>query len=134
MTPMPPACAMAIAIGGLGDGVHRRRHQRDAELDGAREPRMGVGLVGQHRRGGRLQEDVIESERFLKLHANLRTEKQNRRPWEGRRVGEPLYTLPRDKPSAVDAQPLCTGRFEDAYRLPRKSRFPISTPDWRKIA
>ncbi len=37
---------------------------------------MNVRLVGQDRRGGRLQEDVIESERFLKLHANLRAEKR----------------------------------------------------------
>jgi hypothetical protein len=60
--------------GRLGDGVHGRRHQRDAQLDGAGELGARVGLVGQHCRRGRLQEDVIESERFLKLHANLREE------------------------------------------------------------
>jgi len=38
--------------GRLGDGVHRRRHQRDAELDGTGEARARVGLVGQDRRGG----------------------------------------------------------------------------------
>ena len=64
MTPMPPACAMAIAMRRLGDGVHRRRHQRDAELDRAGEPGAGVGLVGQDRRSGGLQQDVVEGERL----------------------------------------------------------------------
>ncbi len=56
----------------LGDRIHRRRQQRNIELDGAGEPGARVGLVGQDGRRRRLQEDVIEGERFLKLHANLR--------------------------------------------------------------
>ena len=58
--------------GCFGHRIHRRRHQWNAELDRAREPGTRVGLVGQDGRGGRLQEDVIEGERFLNLHANLR--------------------------------------------------------------
>ena len=106
MTPMPPAWAMAIAMADFGDGVHGRRHQRDAELDGAREPGADIGLVRQHRRSGGLQEDVIECERFLKLHANLREEKQKRRPVPpeegGRRVGGALYTKRRRTQGVVD--------------------------------
>ena len=72
MTPMPPSCAMAMAMRAFGHGVHRRRHQRDAELDLAGEPGAGVGLVGQHCRRGRHEQDVVEGQRFLNLHANLR--------------------------------------------------------------
>jgi len=80
----------------LGDRVHRRRHQRDVELDGAREACAGVGLSRQDRRRGRFQEDVIEGERFLNLHTNLRRgETKTAALGEGRRVGEPLYTPPR---------------------------------------
>src|SRR6185437_3828408 len=64
--------------------------------DGAGEPGAGVGLVGKHRRGGRLQEDVIECERFLKQHRQPpRGENKTGGPLGGRRVGEPLYTSPR---------------------------------------
>ena len=81
---------------GFRDRVHRRRHQRDVEFDGAREACAGVGLSGQHRRGSRLQEDVIEGERFLNLHTNLHEgEMKTAALGEGRRVGEPLYTPPR---------------------------------------
>jgi hypothetical protein len=33
--------------GRLGDRIHGRRHQRNTELDGAREAGAGIGLVGQ---------------------------------------------------------------------------------------
>ena len=49
----------------LGNGIHRRRHERDVELDGPGEARPRIGLAGQDGRGGGLQEDVIEGERFL---------------------------------------------------------------------
>ena len=129
MTPMPPAWAMAMAMRRLGHRVHGGGHQRDAELDRAREPGAGVGLAGQHLGGGRLQQDVVERQSFLKLHANLQKEKQNGGPFGGRRVGEPLYTLPRTNQANWRAG-LCT----EPQRPPRKSRFPISTPHWRKIA
>ena len=49
---------------------------------------------------------------------------------EGRRVGEPLYTPPRT--SQVRRRGAVM--HKKPYAAPKKSRFPISTPHWRKIA
>ena len=49
----------------LGDGVHRRRDDRDAELDRARQARARRDVVRQHARLGRHEQDVVEGEAFL---------------------------------------------------------------------
>ena len=50
---------------GLGDGVHGRRDNRDAELDRPRQPRAGRDVVWQHTRLGRHEQHVVECEAFL---------------------------------------------------------------------
>ena len=55
----------------FGDRVHRRRDQRDAELDLAGEARAGIGIAGQHRRGRRNQHHVVECQRLADFHASL---------------------------------------------------------------
>ena len=52
----------------FGHGVHRRRDQRDAELDLAGEPGAGIGVGGQDRGGGRHQHDVVEGQRLPDFH------------------------------------------------------------------
>jgi hypothetical protein len=47
-----------------GDGVHRRRHQRDVERDVARHPGVHVGAAGEDVRVLRDQEDVVEGQAF----------------------------------------------------------------------
>ena len=49
----------------LGDGVHRRRDDRDRELDRAREPRASGDVVRQHARLGRHEQHVVERQAFL---------------------------------------------------------------------
>ena len=61
---MPPSRAMAIAIAGLGDLVHRRRHERDGELDVGGERRRRVDRVGQHLAVAGDDDDVVEREGF----------------------------------------------------------------------
>jgi hypothetical protein len=53
---------------GLGDGVHRRRQQRDVERDPARQPRLGARLRGQDIAFGRPQQDVVECQAGLDFH------------------------------------------------------------------
>ena len=50
----------------LGDGVHRRGDDRDAELDRPRQARAGRHVVRQHARLGGHEEDVVEGEPFLR--------------------------------------------------------------------
>ena len=66
---MPPACAMRDRERAFGHRVHRRRDQRDAELDLAGEARSRVGVAGQDRGGRRDQHDVVEGERLPDFHA-----------------------------------------------------------------
>ena len=47
---------------GLGHGVHRRGHQRDAEPVTARDPGAGVRLARQHRGVGGQQEHIIKGQ------------------------------------------------------------------------
>ena len=51
----------------LGHGVHRRRDQRDAELDLAGQPGADVDLGGQDRGMRRLEQNVVEGQRFTDL-------------------------------------------------------------------
>jgi hypothetical protein len=44
----------------LGDGVHRRRHDGDRELELARQLRSRGDVVRKHLRGSRHQQDVVE--------------------------------------------------------------------------
>ena len=44
----------------LGDGVHRRRHDGDRELELARQPRARRDVVREHLGLGRDQGDVVE--------------------------------------------------------------------------
>jgi hypothetical protein len=55
----------------IGHGIHGRGEQRDAQLDRAGQTRARVGLAGQDGGFRRLEKDVVESERFADLHANL---------------------------------------------------------------
>jgi hypothetical protein len=54
----------------LGDGVHRRGKQGDAQLDGARQSGGGIGVVRQDRGFARLQQNIVEGERQRQFHAN----------------------------------------------------------------
>ena len=51
--------------GGLGDGVHRRRDDRDVERDGAGEAGAGVGGGGQDLGVAGNQQHVVEGERLV---------------------------------------------------------------------
>ena len=51
--------------GGLGDGVHRRRDDRDVERDGAGEAGAGVGGGGQDLGVAGDQQHVVEGERLV---------------------------------------------------------------------
>ena len=62
MTPMPPSRAMAMAMPGLGDLVHRRRDEGHRQLDVAGEACGGVDGVGQHVAVARDDDDVVEGE------------------------------------------------------------------------
>ena len=55
----------------FGHRVHRRRDQRDAELDLAGEAGAGIGVAGQHRGGRRDQHHVVEGQRLPDFHASL---------------------------------------------------------------
>ena len=48
----------------LGDGVHRRGHDRDRELDLARQPRARRDVVREHLRLGGHEQDVVEGQPF----------------------------------------------------------------------
>ena len=54
----------------LGDRVHRRRNQRDAEQHVAGEARSQVGVGGQHAGGGGHQQHVVEGQSFGDAHAD----------------------------------------------------------------
>ena len=56
----------------FGHRIHRRREQRNAERDLAGQARLGIGFVGEDRRGRRHQQDVVESERLADFHAASR--------------------------------------------------------------
>ena len=45
---------------GLGDGVHRRRHDRQVEGDGAGQPRAEPGVGGEHGRVAGGKEHIVE--------------------------------------------------------------------------
>ena len=62
MTPMPPSCAIAIAVARLGDRVHRGAEQRDVERMRARQLRRDVGVAREDLGRGRDQQDVVEGE------------------------------------------------------------------------
>src|SRR5262249_45518910 len=49
----------------LGDGVHRRRDERDVELDFLRQPALEAGFWGEDAAVGGNQEDVIKGESLL---------------------------------------------------------------------
>ena len=57
----------------LGDGVHRRRDERDLELDAPREARASGHIGREHRRGCGHEQDVVERQPFLR---ELRLETQ----------------------------------------------------------
>src|SRR6516225_11453256 len=68
MTPSPPDCHGDGHLA-LGHRVHGRGEQRDAELDALGQPGSGIGGGGEDGGRGRLQQDVIESQRLADLHA-----------------------------------------------------------------
>src|SRR5262249_13776207 len=49
----------------LGDGVHRRRDERDVELDFLRQPGLEADFSGEDAGVGGNQEDVIKGESLL---------------------------------------------------------------------
>jgi len=55
----------------LGDCVHCRRNQRNAEFDSFGQARSRIDLAGQHRRGGWHQQNIVESERFANFQWRL---------------------------------------------------------------
>ncbi len=60
----PPCLGHRDRKTGLRDRVHRRRNQRDAELDLARQPRPRIDLARQHGRRGGDQKNVVKRQRF----------------------------------------------------------------------
>ena len=52
----------------LGHGVHRRRDQRDAEFDLARDARSRIGLAGQNARRGGDEHHIVEGQRLADFH------------------------------------------------------------------
>ena len=63
MTPMPPACAMAMASLRLGDGVHGGGQDRNVEVDVAGDAGADVGLAGHDLGMAGLQQHVVEGQR-----------------------------------------------------------------------
>src|SRR3546814_17563718 len=53
----------------LGDRVHGRRHQGNAQLYRAGQPRAGIGLAGKDRGFRRLEKDVVERTSLTELPA-----------------------------------------------------------------
>ena len=51
----------------LGDGVHRRRHDRDREPDARRQLRSHLDVLGDDVTFSRDQQDVVERQRFPKM-------------------------------------------------------------------
>ena len=49
----------------LGDGVHRRRDDRNLDRDSPRQTRLGGDVVGQDAGLGRNEQDVVERQPFL---------------------------------------------------------------------
>jgi len=47
MTPMPPDCAMAIAMRASVDGIHRGSDNGNVKRDGAGDAGADIGLGGQ---------------------------------------------------------------------------------------
>ena len=57
---------------GFGDGVHRRRDDRDLDRDSASEPRRSGNVVRENTRLGRDEQDVVEGQPFpAKLSVEL---------------------------------------------------------------
>ena len=56
----------------FSDRIHRGRNHRDAQLDGFGETCSRVGFVGQDGGFSRLEQDVVERQRFLNLQFRLR--------------------------------------------------------------
>ena len=76
MTPMPPACAMAMAMRGFGDRVHGGGDDRQVEGDRAGQPGADVDFAGQHLRLAGPEQNVVEGQRLARMivvmvgHAN----------------------------------------------------------------
>src|SRR3546814_5573755 len=54
----------------LGDRVHGRRHQGNAQLYRAGRPRAGIGLAGKDRGFRQLEKDLVERKSLPELHAD----------------------------------------------------------------
>src|SRR3546814_11273933 len=54
----------------LGDRVHGRRHQGNAQLYRAGQPRAGIGLAGKDRGFRRLEKDVVARKSRTELRAD----------------------------------------------------------------
>jgi hypothetical protein len=67
----------------LGDGVHRRRHQRDVERDAAREARRGVDVLRVDLGVPRREQDVVERQRHRLAHARQAVRARRRRARAG---------------------------------------------------
>ena len=63
---MPPACAMAIAICALGDGIHRRGDDRHIERDRAGDAGADIDFGGQNFGQAGLDQHVVEGECFAR--------------------------------------------------------------------
>ena len=57
---MPPSRAIVIAVRRLGDRVHRRAEDGDAELEPAAEAGLHVDVLGEHLAVGGGEQDVVE--------------------------------------------------------------------------
>ena len=55
---------------GFGDGIHRRRAERNAQRDAARKLRRSVGFGGQHVGAGGNQEHVVKRQSFNDVVGN----------------------------------------------------------------
>ena len=66
ITPMPPACAMAMAMRDFGDGIHGRRDDRDIETDPARDAGADIDLGREHTGQARLQQHVVKGQRLTR--------------------------------------------------------------------
>jgi hypothetical protein len=61
-TPIPPSCAMAIAMSASVTVSIAEDRKRDLQLDAARQQRCGVGLGRQDARLERLEQHVVEGQ------------------------------------------------------------------------